>query len=396
MNSTATLSLFFLAGSGILLMLSVCVAGLCRKTVILLRQAREQHAALETAKQEGVELQKSYREVLENLPIGLFTYDKRKFQYTNWAWDEQVLRRPGEAPTDAFVRGLHAEDRQAAIRELERCCRLEEPFFQKLRLVDEFLEERTIEMRGVPVYENEGTFRHLLGFNIDVSEAARAHGELQSNNAEVERKNEMLTNALGELEANFTAMVESLVKAVEAKDPYTAGHSERVMRYSLMVGEAVGLSAHDMKILKMGTLIHDIGKIGIPDEILTKPSGLTTAEYDIIKTHSEVGYQMIQGIPMLRECAPIVRLHHERLDGSGYPLGIKGDEIPFLVRIAAVSDIYDAMTSNRAYRRGLATRVAVDELRREASLHRLDAEIVEVFARTITRQQPEITEQRAA
>src|ERR1700683_1052320 len=135
MNSTATLSLIFLAGSGILLRLTACVAALCRKTVTLLRQAREQHAALEAAKQEGVELQKSYREVLENLPIGLFTYDKGKFQYTNWAWDEQVLRRPGEAPEAAFVRGLHAEDRLAATRELERCCRLEEPFFQKLRLV---------------------------------------------------------------------------------------------------------------------------------------------------------------------------------------------------------------------------------------------------------------------
>ncbi len=146
----------------------------------------------------------------------------------------------------------------------------------------------------------------------------------------------------------------------------------------------------------MGTLIHDIGKIGIPDDILTKPSGLTTMEYDIIKTHSEVGYQMIQGIPMLRECAPIVRLHHERLDGSGYPLGIKGDQIPLLVRIAAVSDIFDAMTSNRAYRRGMPTRVAVDELRREAALHRLDSDVVEAFARAIMRQRPENSEQRAA
>lgn len=396
MNSAAALSLFFLAGTGVLLLLSACVAGLCRKTILLLRHAREQHTALEAAKEEGIQLQKSYREVLENLPIGLFTYDKGKFQYTNWAWDEQVLRRPGEEPTDAFKRGLHEEDRQIALRELDRCCRHEEPFYQKLRLVDEFLEERTIEMRGVPVYENDGTFRHLLGFNIDVSDAARAHGELQSNNAEVERKNEMLTSALGELEANFTAMVESLVKAVEAKDPYTAGHSERVMQYSLMVGEAFGLGAHELKILKMGTLIHDIGKIGIPDEILTKPSGLTTTEYDIIKTHSEVGYQMIQGIPMLKECAPIVRLHHERLDGSGYPLGIKGDQIPLLVRIAAVSDIFDAMTSNRAYRRGMPTRVAIDELRREAALHRLDSEVVEALARALTRQRPENLEQQAA
>ncbi len=245
MNSAAALSLFFLAGTGVLLLLSVCVAALCRKTILLLRHAKEQHAALEAAKQDSIQLQKSYREVLENLPIGLFTYDKGKFQYTNWAWDEQVLRRPGEEPTDAFKRGLHEDDRQLALRELDRCCRHEEPFYQKLRLVDEFLDERTIEMRGVPVYENDGNFRHLLGFNIDVSEAARANGELQFNNAEVERKNEMLTNAFGELEANFTAMVESLVKAVEAKDPYTAGHSERVMQYSLMIGEAFGLSSHE-------------------------------------------------------------------------------------------------------------------------------------------------------
>jgi len=391
----ATGAIYTLVAS-ILILLLLAVALLAKTTNMLMGRVRKQQLALSVAKEEGVELQRAYREVLENLPIGLFTYEKGKFQYTNWAWDEQVLRNPGEAPTDAFARGLHADDRQQALRELDRCCRHEEPFHQNVRLIDEFLEERTIEMRGVPVYEPDGTFRHLLGFNIDVSEAARANLELQSNNAEVELKNQMLVNALGELEANFTAMVESLVKAVEAKDPYTAGHSERVMQYSVMIGEYFGLSPHDLKILKMGTLIHDIGKIGIPDEILTKPSGLTTEEYDVIKRHSEVGYDMIQGIPMLRECAPIVRLHHERLDGSGYPLGLTGDEIPFLVRISAVADVFDAMTSNRAYRRGLPTRVAIDELRREASLHRLDADIVEAFARAITRQKPAAGAERRA
>jgi HD-GYP domain-containing protein (c-di-GMP phosphodiesterase class II) len=386
----------YVLGASSLVLVLIGITFLANTISTLMGRVQGQQRALSAAKEEGEELQRAYREVLENLPIGLFTYNKGKFDYTNWAWDEQVLRQPGEAPTDAFARGLHPEDRQHALRELDRCCRHEEPFHQNVRLIDEFLDERTIEMRGVPVYEADGMFRHLLGFNIDVSEAARANLELQANNLEVEQKNEMLTDALGELEANFTAMVESLVKAVEAKDPYTAGHSERVMQYSLMIGEYFGLSAHELKILKMGTLIHDIGKIGIPDEILTKPSGLTAEEYDVIKRHSEVGYDMIQGIPMLRECAPIVRLHHERLDGSGYPLGLRGDEIPFLVRISAVADIFDAMTSNRAYRRGLPTRVAIDELRREAGLLRIDSDIVEAFARAITRQRTETSQRRAA
>jgi HD-GYP domain-containing protein (c-di-GMP phosphodiesterase class II) len=384
------------SGLSLIVLLGACTAALGLTTAALLKKTLQQEQALRAAQHDGSELKKAYKEVLENLPIGLFTYGKGQFQYTNWAWDEQVLRQLGEAPTEAFLRALPDEDRQNTIRELDRYSRHEEPFQLNVRLVDEFQEERTVEVRGVPVYESDGTFRHLLGFNIDISDAARATRELQRKNLEVEKNNAMLTEALSDLEANFTAMVESLVKAVEAKDPYTAGHSERVMQYSLMIGEYFGLSAHDLKILKMGTLIHDIGKIGIPDEILTKPSGLTSEEYDIIKRHSEVGYEMIQGIPMLRECAPIVRFHHERLDGSGYPLGLKADQIPFLVRISAVADIFDAMTSNRAYRRGLPTRVAIDEMRREASLHRLDSDIVEAFARTLTRERPITNERRAA
>lgn len=378
----------YLSLSGVLALIIMALVGLARKTKSLIEHVRYQQEALARANEEGSELKRTYHEVLENLPVGLFTYDRGEFGYTNWAWDEQVLRRPAEPTTEAFARSLHPEDRQSAIRELDRCARHEEPLNHRVRLLDEFLEERTIEMRGVPVYEADGNFRHLLGFNIDISDAARAAAELRANAAEVEHKNEMLVNALADIEANFTAMVESLVKAVEAKDPYTAGHSERVMQFSMMIGEYFGLSAHELKTLRMGTLIHDIGKIGIPDEILTKPSGLTPDEFEIIKRHSELGYEMIKGIPMLRECAPIVRLHHERLDGSGYPLGLRGDEIPLLVRIASVADVYDAMTSNRAYRRGLPTRVAIDELRREGSLHKLDSEIVEAFARAMTRQWP--------
>ncbi|HEY3780880.1 MAG TPA: HD domain-containing phosphohydrolase [Fimbriimonadaceae bacterium] len=390
-NFNASFRDVMVASGSILLLLAGLVTALSIAGVMLFKKTTRQQQQLIKSQAETIALKASYQQVLENLPIGLFTYVDGSFQYTNWSWDEQVLRQPSENPVKAFSRALHEEDRGWALKELDRCCRREEPFHMKLRISNQFFDERFIEMRGVPVYEADGRFRHLLGFNIDVSEAANATLELQKYNAEVERKNFMLTTALSDLEANFTAMVESLVKAVEAKDPYTAGHSERVMQYSIMVGEYFGLSAHELRTLKMGTLIHDIGKIGIPDEILTKPSGLTSEEFDIVKRHSEMGYEMIQGIPMLRECAPIVRLHHERLDGSGYPLGLKGDEIPFLVRIAAIADIFDAMTSNRAYRKGLPTRVAIDELRREAALHKVDKEIVEAFARAIARERSTTT-----
>jgi HD-GYP domain-containing protein (c-di-GMP phosphodiesterase class II) len=140
-----------------------------------------------------------------------------------------------------------------------------------------------------------------------------------------------------------------------------------------------------MRVLELGTLVHDVGKIGIADAILTKPGKLTDLEYAEIKTHPELGVRILEGIGLFHDCMPIVRWHHERLDGSGYPDKLKGDEIPFLVRISAVADVFDAMTSTRAYRSGIEPRIVLRFLKEDAEKGFLDPIVVAALETAVAR-----------
>src|SRR5919106_1700945 len=142
----------------------------------------------------------------------------------------------------------------------------------------------------------------------------------------------------------------ALTAAVEAKDPYTHGHSARVARVAVGVGERLGLEADELRRLAQGARLHDIGKIGVPDAVLNKPAELTPDEWDWIKAHPVVGWEIASRAPSLRSALDVIRHHHERWDGSGYPDGRHGDETPLPARIAAVADVWDALTSDRAYR----------------------------------------------
>ena len=156
----------------------------------------------------------------------------------------------------------------------------------------------------------------------------------------------------------------ALAAALDARDPYTAGHSERVSTFAVAMGEELKLDAEAMETLRLGALLHDIGKIGVPDEVLRKPGALTAAEFEAIKTHPSAGARILRSIPFLAPHIPIVELHHERPDGLGYPYGLRGDEIPLAARIVHVADAFDAMTSARAYRSGRIPVEAIAELRR--------------------------------
>lgn len=254
------------------------------------------------------------------------------------------------------------------------------PFSMQFRLQGESGRTSYYEAHGVPIFDESGSLIHMLCFNVEITPIVEANRILIEKNSEVAATNERLEVALERLAENFDAMVQSLVKAVEAKDPYTAGHSERVMRYSMAIGNAAGLCADDLQVLKMGTLVHDVGKIGVPDSILTKPGRLTADEYAVIKRHTLIGAQMIENIPQFADCVQIVRWHHERLDGSGYPDGVKSERLSDLVRIAAVADCFDAMTSTRAYRKGLPPEIAIEELQKEAEMGRLDKRFVDLLA----------------
>jgi putative nucleotidyltransferase with HDIG domain len=160
----------------------------------------------------------------------------------------------------------------------------------------------------------------------------------------------------------FNDMVKIVMKALSEKDPYTQGHSIRVTEYALKIGEELGLNKEKMKELELASVLHDIGKLGIPDKILKKPGRLTKDEFAIMRQHSEKGEQMLAGIKDLEPYKKYVRSHHERYDGFGYPDGLKGEEIPLISRIIFVADTFDAMTSDRPYRKGLSIEVTIEEL----------------------------------
>lgn len=157
-----------------------------------------------------------------------------------------------------------------------------------------------------------------------------------------------LASAEAEAEATYLGAVRALAAALDARDPYTAGHSERVSAFAVAIGEEMRLDAEARETLRLGALLHDIGKIGVPDEILRKSSALSPAEYEAIKTHPSAGARILRSIAFLAPHIPIVELHHERPDGLGYPYGLKGDDIPLAARIVHVADAFDAMTSARA------------------------------------------------
>ena len=185
-----------------------------------------------------------------------------------------------------------------------------------------------------------------------------------------------------ELETAENVLV-SLATALDAKDPYTLGHSERVASFAEDLGGAVGLSRSDRRNLKRAGLLHDIGKIGIPLQYLNKPGPLTTAEYAEVKRHPAISDDICKPLRTMTPLRHLIRGHHERLDGRGYPDGKKGDEIPLTLRCLTIADIYDALTSKRAYRDKLSHEKAIEIMRQEASVGMWDARLIDTFAEVV-------------
>jgi len=189
-------------------------------------------------------------------------------------------------------------------------------------------------------------------------------------------------NLYEELKETFYGTIEALAETIEKRDPYTGGHTKRVMNYSLLIGKAMGLSPKELENLKLAAILHDIGKIGIKDRVLLKEGKLTDEEALEMNMHPKYGAEILEHIKQLKDVIPGMRGHHERYDGSGYPDGLKGKEIPLFARIIAVADAYDAMTTDRPYRKGLPEEVAINELLRYAGKH-FDPDIVRIFVESV-------------
>lgn len=189
----------------------------------------------------------------------------------------------------------------------------------------------------------------------------------------------ILNNGLiSQLEELFETTIESLVKTIDAKDSYTRGHTGRVSKYTLAIGRELGWDQEKLRQAYIGTLFHDIGKIGIPDHVLNKKGKLTKEEYELMKSHVTIGYEILKDIPRLKDVFDYVLCHHERWDGRGYPRGLAGEQIPLEGRVVCVADSFDAMISNRSYRNALPVSKAVEELVNGAG-SQFDLQIVEIF-----------------
>lgn len=196
-------------------------------------------------------------------------------------------------------------------------------------------------------------------------------------NIELEKSKDKLADA-------YMGTVEALRIAVDAKDTYTKGHSDRVAFYSKLLAKEIGISDEEQERIYIGGLFHDIGKIGVPDAILQKQDRLTFEEYSEIKNHPLIGAQIINAATIFEDIIPIVKYHHERFDGKGYPGKLVGEEIPLYARIVTIADAFDAMTSDRQYRKGLLIDVAKDELIKNAGTQ-FDENLSKKFVKIIER-----------
>ena len=202
-----------------------------------------------------------------------------------------------------------------------------------------------------------------------------------------------LKDTYDKLEKAYMESIETLRYTVEAKDTYTRGHSDRVSAYSVLIGQKLGLNDQDLNTLRIGGLFHDIGKIGVPDSILLKESKLTDDEYSEIKNHPAIGAHILSNATIFKDIIPIVKHHHERFDGHGYPGKLKGEEIPFFARITAVADAFDAMTSKRTYRNSLSIDLVKEEIERNKETQ-FDPKVADIFLDILNNEYEKIEEIR--
>jgi putative nucleotidyltransferase with HDIG domain len=281
-------------------------------------------------------------------------------------WSDEVYRlfdlAPGRSGVtyETFLNSVHPEDRGLVTQSVNAALAEQKPYSIDHRVVLPDSSVRIVHEEAEVTRDGEGRPVQMSGTVHDITERKKAEKDLH------------------EL---FTAALESLASAIEAKSPWTRGHSERVADYAVEIGQALGLTNGELDKLRIAALLHDIGKIGTYDGLLEKQGKLTAVEYETIKQHSAKGAEMLAPIRQLHDIIPWVRGHHERFDGAGYPDGLKGENIPLQARILAVADTFDSMTAERPYRTTPGKAQALEEIQRHAGTQ-FDPKVVEAFLRT--------------
>jgi PAS domain S-box-containing protein/putative nucleotidyltransferase with HDIG domain len=222
--------------------------------------------------------------------------------------------------------------------------------------------ERYFSISGAPSFDSKNNFIGLVGILKDLTDIRKSEMELK--------------RSFEKLESVMSSTIDAISIIVESRDPYTAGHQRRVTQLATAIAGDMGLSDEKIDLIRMGSLIHDIGKIYIPAEILTKPTRLNDIELSLIKSHPLVGYNILKQVDFIPAIVDMVYQHHEKIDGSGYPLGISGDEILLESRIITVADMVEAMASHRPYRAAMGTKAALEKIKQQRGIT-LDASAVD-------------------
>jgi len=220
-----------------------------------------------------------------------------------------------------------------------------------------------------PIFDENGKFLHSIVIASDVTSLKNTQQRLQDSEEE--------------LDSLFVNFVKAMVNALDAKSPWTKGHSERVAGYAEQIAKEMGLEDEKIILLRLASLLHDIGKIGTYDYLLDKPESLTEEEFEAVKKHPDQGTAILKGVKQLKDILPLIRYHHERIDGKGYPEGLKGEEIPLCARILHVADSFDSMTADRPYRSSPGKEYAISELKR-CNGTRFDTRVVEAFLKILS------------
>ena len=226
-----------------------------------------------------------------------------------------------------------------------------------------------------PVFDAAGALTHFIGVQTDITRRKCAEEEILQANSILEQKVQERTR---ELEQAYDATLEGWVKALDIRDHETHGHTQRVTQMTLRLAQAMGISAAEMLHIHRGALLHDIGKIGIPDHVLLKPGKLNDEEWEIMKRHAVYAYEWLFPIEYLSPALAIPYCHHEKWDGTGYPCGLRGEEIPLAARLFAMVDVWDALSSDRPYRKAWPQDRVMDHLCSLGGTH-FDPEVLEVF-----------------
>ena len=316
------------------------------------------------AYQKIKESEERFRSLSENAPDIIYTLGiNGEFSYINPAIEPILGYKPEDIIGKYFVDVARKEDVLKYIKSFKQVRDQKQTLKEEIAiLLHKDGTERYFSISGAPNFDSEGNFIGLVGIFKNLTDIRRSEMELK--------------RSLEKLQLAMSSTIDAISMIVESRDPYTAGHQRRVAKLAVAIAQELGLTEERIELIRMGGLIHDIGKIYIPASILTKPSKLGDLEFAMMRSHPSVGYKILNKVDFIPVIVDIVHQHHERIDGLGYPLGISGDEIFLESKIVAVADTVEAMASNRPYRPARGITFALEEIRKQRG-STLDALVVD-------------------